>query len=528
MPASNEQLIPEPGTAAVRCYNVGLGDCFLLAFSRPEDEARPYYVAIDCGIARGTPDEEERISTAVADIRDATNGEIDLLILTHEHYDHVIGFVHAAEIWQEMTVHQVFVPWTEIEGDPDVEVVTIAARRLNAAADRAAERLAELDDAGFQRLSILNGGLLAAGNEVFGISAAEAIALGWQTAQSLGPEGGPVYCEPGDVFSLNSTGVNAYILGPPRPQNRAGKPVVSARGTPLLRVLEAKAEMYSYENLDGAPDVDPDLGLLLADPEADEAIASSLLGFGPEGDDRFLDYCPFDPSMRIDWESAMDAGYFEDHYGAGEAWRRVDFDWLGQAADIALRAGGYTNNLSLVVAFELPGTKKVLLFVGDAQVGNWLSWREIGNWWPVGEDGPGDAVDIDDLLARVAFYKVGHHGSHNATTRGSGLEKMGQGDLTAYVPVSVGVAHDIMTYCPMPYYPLMAALQRRTGGAVYLGNGDLLEPLPAGADRDELTRNVRHSDAQLGPKIRIRDDETEELLEGPVPLWTEFTIIDEA
>ena len=39
-----------------------------------------------------------------------------------------------------------------------------------------------------------------------------------------------------------------------------------------------------------------------------------------------------------------------------------------------------------------------------------------------------------DLLRRTIFYKVGHHGSHNATLREKGLEQM-SGLKVAMIPV---------------------------------------------------------------------------------------------
>jgi hypothetical protein len=63
------------------------------------------------------------------------------------------------------------------------------------------------------------------------------------------------------------------------------------------------------------------------------------------------------------------------------------------------------NNTSLILLFEV-GNKK-LLFPGDAQLENW-SWAL--------EDAP-DAAQTRALLAGVDVYKVGHHGSRNATPR---------------------------------------------------------------------------------------------------------------
>ncbi|MDQ3654314.1 MAG: hypothetical protein M3457_04450 [Chloroflexota bacterium] len=120
--------------------------------------------------------------------------------------------------------------------------------------------------------------------------------------------------------------------------------------------------------------------------------------------------------------------FFTDHYGRDDAgkddrdqievlpnapWRRIDNEWLYSAEMLALKLNAGINNTSLVIAFELPTTKKVLLFVGDAQRGNWLSWQDVT--WTDGEK----RMTPRDLLARTVLYKVGHHGSHNATLDGT-------------------------------------------------------------------------------------------------------------
>ncbi|HYK87706.1 MAG TPA: MBL fold metallo-hydrolase [Acidobacteriota bacterium] len=72
------------------------------------------------------------------------------------------------------------------------------------------------------------------------------------------------------------------------------------------------------------------------------------------------------------------------------------------------------NNTSLVTLFQYRGQN--LLFAGDAQYGNWKFWIE--------KEGS------DQLLSQVSFYKVGHHGSVNATPKGA-LEKMATGKFAA-------------------------------------------------------------------------------------------------
>ena len=99
------------------------------------------------------------------------------------------------------------------------------------------------------------------------------------------------------------------------------------------------------------------------------------------------------------------------YFDQSQQWRRIDGDWLGAAETVALNLVGDTNNTSLVLAIEWGKREsgQVLLFAADAQVGNWLSWRD--------QKYDGKKVTADDLMRRVVLYKVGHHGSHNATVR---------------------------------------------------------------------------------------------------------------
>ena len=124
---------------------------------------------------------------------------------------------------------------------------------------------------------------------------------------------------------------------------------------------------------------------------------------------------------------------------------------------LALALDNATNNTSLAVAIELGPEGKVLLFPADAQVGNWLSWRDQ-SW----KDANGRDVTVDDLLARTVLYKVGHHSSHNATLRQRGLELMTNDDLIAMVPLDKATA--IKKKWPMPWPKLRSALLASTKG----------------------------------------------------------------
>src|SRR5205823_8833606 len=118
---------PKGNEVLVRMYGQGLGDCFLLAFPRAgaAEDARPVYVVIDCGVISGTPDGPDRMQRIVEDIKLTTldprataergqpTGHIDVLAITHEHWDHLSGFVQAQAEWQQIQVDAIWTAWTE-------------------------------------------------------------------------------------------------------------------------------------------------------------------------------------------------------------------------------------------------------------------------------------------------------------------------------------------------------------------------------------------------------------------------------
>jgi hypothetical protein len=124
---------------------------------------------------------------------------------------------------------------------------------------------------------------------------------------------------------------------------------------------------------------------------------------------------------------------------------------------LALQLDSATNNTSLVLAMELEGGE-VLLFAADAQVGNWLSWQDL-KWTADGKE-----VTGPDLLSRAIFYKVGHHGSHNATLKEKGLEMMTNLEI-AMIPVNHEMALK-KHWGNMPLPDLLTRLNAKTGNRV--------------------------------------------------------------
>jgi glyoxylase-like metal-dependent hydrolase (beta-lactamase superfamily II) len=537
MPGENQgRLLPKVGEIRMRLYGQGLGDCFLLAFPRKGEPENPCYLVIDCGVAKSTPEKDVRIKKVVENIHEATGGHIDVLAVTHQHFDHISGFQDAWQEWKKITVDAVYLPWTEAAAAQGEHSGTANFRKiLEEAAKKAMEKAAELGildaNPGFRaQADFLGVDLAADGGRLKGpANMDEAMTF----ARDLCPTN-IRYFEPGDVFHLPGTDSHGYVLGPPLPDK------VNAKGKRYIELLADGAEgvMYSYGPLgmkvdEGLPGGEN--AFALSDDRGLPAMASALLAADTvqrEGDEKF---CPFAPDVQLDWDNAMVSPFFRQHYGEAEAgesgkWRRVDFDWFGGAAVLALRAGDYTNNVSLVLAFDVPGSeKKMLLFPGDAQVGNWLSWHTIDAWRFRDASAPADPPAANDeqtlmenLLSRVAFYKVGHHASHNATIKDKGLEAMTRDDLVAYIPVSVPVAQDLMGYCPMPFYPVVHALQRKTKGRVFLPTGQAVRPLPKGKSNKTLLKQsgIAWSEERL-PEKRGKDAR---VLEGEVPLYLEVTV----
>src|SRR5215813_14828776 len=118
--------------------------------------------------------------------------------------------------------------------------------------------------------------------------------------------------------------------------------------------------------------------------------------------------------------------------------------------------------------------------LADAQVGNWLSWQDLS--WDV----EGTKVTGPDLLNRTIFYKVGHHGSHNATLREKGLEEMKSLKL-AFVPVDHAMAVK-KRWNKMPLRSLMDALNEATHQCVVR----IDEDVPAGLKNSVASEKLFH------------------------------------
>jgi len=484
---SPDRMTPPEKGVKVRMYRTGLGDCFLLAFPKtatPADPRGVFYLLVDCGVYFRTPEPNNgtRIQTIVRHISASTGGVLDLLVITHEHWDHVSAF-HASQaqsIFAQIDLRQLWMAWTENMDNPLAKDLHEGRRAARAALTNALTQMHSLKEQGLAAATdscALVGNLLdffggpvqgPKDGAVAGLGAKKSVqteeamlwikeTYGQGKAQFLQPGDGPLPLE-------GVSGARVYVLGPPEDPELIKHYNPSASGAEVYPKALAAAIEASFFAAFGV--IPRNADALPSNDDVKEARRMSL---------------PFDESYQIASEPAKTDDFFRGYFDA-DPWRRIDGDWMEAASQFALQLDSATNNTSLAFALEIGpvGSGKVLLFPGDAQVGNWLSWfgkvqlgkRELGKdmVWMVGNGANGIKITAEDLLRRTVFYKVGHHGSHNATLREMGLGLMGRfggtSDLVAFLPVDEHVARDLAHYGEMPLRSLVKDLAIRTGGRV--------------------------------------------------------------
>jgi hypothetical protein len=479
------KLIPPADGVTIRMYRIGHGDCFLIAAPRA-DGGDPVYVLIDCGYKPGSQAAEflhgKSASDIVAHLIEACGGHLDLAIATHEHQDHLNA------VWRKrdpyfgpLSIDETWLAWTEKPDDP----LAVRLRQANhdqllgliAARNRLALALGE-GSPDVRQIDLLLG--LETGEEGENFATPEARFGAADASQSFNKQGlkllkdkagaarGVRYCYPGEgPLLLPGSAIRVYVLGPP--------------------YSEELIEDEDPKGAEGFPDDRPHGFSLGAAARSDNGGES-----------------PFAHRFGVPLDSARSGGdpFFTAHYGhddEGESrrdgaevaddapFRRIDTDWLLPATDQALAMAQGTNNTSLVLAFELPATKKVLLFVGDAQRGNWVSWADLT--WTV----EGAEVTTRNLFGRTVLYKVGHHGSHNATLAGResdpwpNLAWMATGSAASEFTTMITAVNKWAVEKAEWIHPLPAiktALEQKAAGRVFQTDTDALakpEGVTAGA-----------------------------------------------
>ena len=500
-------------TVRIRCYRQGFGDCFLLTFEA--GKSRPCRVLIDCGVLSNAAEHAATMRQIATNIIEQSGGNVaakkkgtvDVLVVTHEHWDHLSGFQQARDLFDQfLVVKAVWLAWTERADDPLARTLRAEFAKKKKTTRKLHERLRLLQQSS-PAFSRSNLNALTQLDTLLGFSGDELGAAGGrpdpQSAMKFVREewagvGERSFHEPGDVLELpRVAGVRTYVLGPPRDRE-------------LLRRESSKKHGSLYELFFGLTDEDSLLAALDAlDPSIAEVRDVAEVGEPfALAHRKPVDLTAKDPTAQLAPELAA---FLNTRYAAsGDEWRRIDADWLQAGSALALRMDKGINNTSLVLAFELPDGR-VLLFPGDAQLGNWESWHDEDLSFQSRKAG-GQRITARDLLARTVFYKVAHHGSHNATAQDLGLELMTHSDLMAFIPVSHQMALE-NKWSRIPLPGLVRRLRERAKDRVWFA-------VEYNRYRKGLTNPEIDELAQLTKQARTALKKSVQATE----LWFDFTL----
>ncbi len=419
-----------PTSLRIRTYNVGFGDCFLLSFRYPAGSDR--HVLIDFGttaypLRRTTP---KSLVEVAENIQSVCGDNLVMVVATHRHTDHISGFGgRSGQIITSLHPDLVVQPWTE---NPDLarDATTPAAAALAAApaagggggggsrglAARAA--VARLDDMHHVAGLVANEARRLEKRRGVPQSLTDQLAfLGEEnlkneaavrTLMALGKR--RVYAKFGDKLPLGRIlpGVKVDVLGPPTlAQSRA------------IRSEATK---------------DPNEFWHLAATTARTAITGKSK--------------PIFPKAAISTETPQEARWVIPKI---ERMNAEELHSLVRILDDAM------NNTSLILLFEVGG--KLLLFPGDAQIENWR--------WCL--EGAPNAAAIRARLAAVSVYKVGHHGSLNATPKSllwQHFERLNATDpadrMLTLLSTRNGKHGDLDASTEVPRRPLVTELETHT------------------------------------------------------------------
>jgi hypothetical protein len=355
-----------PKSVEVRSYQVGFGDCFLLSFVYSATDKR--HVLIDFGTTglrrKGKPSEHmPKVAKAIRAVVGEGN-RLTAVVATHRHADHISGFATDAktgksgEIIRDLRPRLVLQPWTE---DPKAKPDARTAKTVTGGTKGFVARLMTINRIA-ERVKQL------ADSKPAWMSATARRELQFLGETNLanksavnnliaiGKAGTARFLRYGDSTGLEALlpGVKVRVLGPP-----------DLTQSDSIRKQRSKDKDQFWHFVKGVvPSV----------PAADDDNGRANRG-------------------RVVPEEAR---WFRDHLLSATSQGLLE---------IVRQLDDQMNNTSLILLFEVG--KKKLLFPGDAQFENW-SYAMT--------EAP-DRKQVAKLIADVDFYKVGHHGSLNATPR---------------------------------------------------------------------------------------------------------------
>ena len=81
---------------------------------------------IDCGTCQGTAAD---VKPYLENLAAYVGNKVDLLVVTHEHNDHVNGFAKCEDIFKKFSIGEAWFAWTEEPGDPGGAAAELQKKR---------------------------------------------------------------------------------------------------------------------------------------------------------------------------------------------------------------------------------------------------------------------------------------------------------------------------------------------------------------------------------------------------------------
>lgn len=354
----------------VRMYNVGFGDCFLLTL--PDKRT----ILVDAGFhsqGQGKFSGNDLAKQVVNDAKEISGGEarVDVVMATHRHQDHVFAF--NSDTWNELEIGEVWMPWVEDRDNPKATKLWKKKDQFAAALDAALPTFVDLDaaDRDNVRFMLWNAGVSIPGFDVGGWSnagALDCLHTGFARRDRLLPRFLPTKEALPETFTTSVLpDVRIHVLGPPR-------------NPEFIEELDPAADGETYRAL----------ALRAAGAQGGAAVVPIPVPFGEAWQVAVPDPA-FDPTHEP----------YNGRLGSAEIERINDLAHSADAVFAAEKVDGMINSTSLVLVLEIG--KARLLLPGDAE---WGTWKHIL-----------ESNEARALLSGATFFKVGHHGSHNATSK---------------------------------------------------------------------------------------------------------------
>ncbi|MEK6280397.1 MAG: hypothetical protein AABN95_08605 [Acidobacteriota bacterium] len=349
-----------PRSVTLRSYQVGFGDCYLLTFHY-HGKTHDRHVLIDFGSTGKSEGSGDLMLRVAEDIKKQCEGKLHAVVATHRHKDHISGFATnkkktgSGDIIASCHPDVVIQPWTE---HPKAKTDAMQAPNTLSSPKAFVAALGNMHE-------ISAAALVEAERRKSMLGATTYRELSFigednlsnvsavENLMRMGKK--KFYLNYGSKSGLESVlpGVNTIVLGPP-----------TLKQSSEIKIQRSKdeAEFWQFQAL------------------ANQFVIRKNARIFP----------------RARTYSAAGAPPFTRWFV-----KRLRFVRGEQLLSIVRALDKVMNNTSLILLFEIGKTR--MLFPGDAQIENWsyaLSKPAVRR-----------------LLSKVNVYKVGHHGSRNATPK---------------------------------------------------------------------------------------------------------------